>query len=314
MSHIFNLAKIQADFARCYVQCAFSFPTWWYYFVHEIDKEGLFTTAAERNLDDYAISQLEIIDSPDAQQIVVGLKFDPDLKLNIEEKTNFFEKELITLLNESSDDLLISLFAEFPQITNNVIFDVSKTADGSSRKSPDDDVLDSVFETFGRVTENFTNFPIKNRHYSPHNQLVFEPFVKFERRPENFNSLSRYPIHYPDGFFSTAAFIQTRDFYNYDTTTFLRRWIIHRPSVHSALQECVSNANPDPRAVDFHVQLTQQTRWAIISPDLIDIMGIYPFNIDFSRLVLGQGDVHYNYQEFQTSSEKELLLSAEKME
>ncbi|GMF07451.1 unnamed protein product [Ambrosiozyma monospora] len=32
-------------------------------------------------------------------------------------------------------------------------------------------------------------------------------------------------------------------------------------------------------------------------------MGIYPFNIDFSRLVLGQGDVHYNYQEFQTSSE-----------
>ncbi|GME84985.1 unnamed protein product [Ambrosiozyma monospora] len=40
ISHVFKLAKIQANFARCYIHSVFSFPTWWYYFVDEIDKEG----------------------------------------------------------------------------------------------------------------------------------------------------------------------------------------------------------------------------------------------------------------------------------
>ncbi|GME95735.1 unnamed protein product [Ambrosiozyma monospora] len=54
-------------------------------------------------LDDYAPSQLKIADSPDGQQIDVGIMFDADLQLDTEEMTRFFEQELMMVLNDSSD-------------------------------------------------------------------------------------------------------------------------------------------------------------------------------------------------------------------
>ncbi|GME84984.1 unnamed protein product [Ambrosiozyma monospora] len=94
---------------------------------------------------------------------MLDLWFDPDLKINTEEMTSFFEKELLVVLNEvSNDDTLTRLFYGFPQATN-IVFDVSETADGSgaTRKISDDKDLDCVFEPLGKVTEYFVNFLIK---------------------------------------------------------------------------------------------------------------------------------------------------------